>query len=137
MFANGDREQAVHLAKAEITYWRQQVEYQKVVAEKASVELREKEGKLRTAESFMELLRERYGLQPVATPKTRFEGHALREAAVIVIANKKRLSPQKLIAELRAGGFRFGEYPARQLHAALIHQDLATRDADGFWCWVG
>ena len=139
MFTNNDRDQALRLAEAQITYWQQQVEFQRVVVENEQAELAERERKLRTAKGFMELVRERYGLRVFVTPSTRFKGLALREAALKVIEERGRISPKKLIAELRVGGFEFDEYPARQLHAALLrrHQDQATKDANSYWCWVG
>ena len=134
MFGTEDRNQTLRLAEEEVSYWRSQVETVAREIERAAADLSEKERKLRTAQAFLDLMRERCGLRAESEPRGRFEGVGLRDAALKVIEKRQGISVKKLIAELRAGGFQFGEYPARQLHAALIHQDQATRHND-FWRW--
>jgi len=136
MFGNNDRDKALSLAEAELLYWQGEVESRRAAADKAELELSQTERKLGTAEAFMEILRERYGLQAVATPSMRFERLALREAALIVIEEKGSITPQQLVAELQAGGFQFGNHPLRRLHAALLHQKRAIKDQSGAWRWT-
>jgi len=136
MFGNNNRDKALSLAEAEVSYWQGEVESRRAAADKAELELSETEPKLRTAEAFLQLVRERYGLPPEAKPSTHFEGLPLREAALTVIEERGSITAQQLIAELQAGGFQFDDHPRRQLHAALIHQKQASKDSAGTWRWV-
>jgi len=104
--------------------------------EKAEIRLAETEEKLGTVEAFVELLRERYGVRAGERAPARFKGCTLKDAALAIIADKGRVAPQVILAELEAGGFQFGDHPGRQLHAALIHQDKAAKDVSGSWRWT-
>jgi hypothetical protein len=138
MFATDDR-QSIRVAEEQVAYWGKQVEAVRREVERAATDLANKEHNLRTAEAFLELVRERYGVRVEPEPSTRFERLALREAALMIIKERERISRKELIAELQAGGFPLKEYPARRLHAALtpLHQKVAVKDANGYWCWVG
>jgi len=134
MCATGEPEEALRVAETQVAYWRDRLEAVRRAMERAAADLADKERNLRTAEAFRDLMRERCGVGAQSEPSVRFERVGLRDAALKVIEERQGISVKKLIAELRAGGFQFDEYPARQLHAALIHQDQATRHND-FWRW--
>ena len=126
----------LRLAEEEVQHWQGEVEAQKKQMDELVDRLHDTQEKLKTAMAFIQLLRERYGLRTRKEPRSRFEGLALREAALAVIKEKQRIAPRDLLAELVAGGMRFGDYPGRQLHAALIHQGQAVRESGGFWRWT-
>ena len=136
MFGNDERDKALSLVEAQLSYWQSQVESQRATIEKAEEELAAAISKLSIAQGFLQLIRERYGLPGAAEPRPHFEGLALREAALEVIKERRSITAQQLIAELQAGGFQFDDHPRRQLHAALIHQKQAFKDAAGTWRWV-
>jgi len=138
MCTNENGEHALLLAQAELAYWQERAEAKRAAVEEAQNELNAILVKARTAEDFLKLLQERYGVPAVPTPSTRFERMTLRDAALTVIQERGRISPKDLVAELQAGGFqKFDRYPGRQVHAALLsrHQDQASKDKAGFWCW--
>jgi hypothetical protein len=138
MCTNENGEHALLLAQAELFYWQERAEAQRTAVEEAQNELNAILTKARTAEDFLKLLQERYGVPAVPSPSTRFERMDLRDAALTVIEERQRISPKDLVVELQAGGFqKFDRYPGRQLHAALLyrHQDKAEKDKAGFWCW--
>jgi hypothetical protein len=137
MFRDAYGNTALTVGEAEFSYWRERVKSQRTAVDKAQADLADAEHKLQIAESFVQLLRERYGLRVEAEPSRRFERVPLGEAALTVIREKGRIAPYDLIAELQAGGFQFGDHPLRQLHAALIHQKKqVVKDEDGSWGWA-
>lgn len=132
-----DGKDALHLAEAEVQYWRDELDSRRTEVEQAQARLEDTERKLRTTEAFLQILRERYGLHAEEGPTSRFAGLPLSEAALMVIREKGRISNKELLAELAAGGFPFTNYPGRQLHAALIHRKQAVKDQNGIWRWLG
>jgi hypothetical protein len=126
----------LRLAEEEVQHWQGEVDALSRQMDELVDRMDDTQDKLKTATAFIQLLRERYGVRTGEERRSRFEGLALREAALAVIKENQRITPSDLLAELMAGGMRFGDHPARQLHAALIHQKQAARDPNGFWRWM-
>lgn len=67
----------------------------------------------------------------------RFVGWRLANACVALLRKYKKLTPEQLLHILNLGMFRFRtNTPRREIHAALLRQQFAKREGDG-WIWTG
>jgi len=140
MVGEDHSEQAIRIAEAEVAEWLEEVRVAKARVEMEEQKLRQAMRNLDTAKEFLELLHQRYGTR-VRSEASRYlgpgSGVKLRDAALAVIERAGRATPREIIAELQARGFEFGKHPLRQLHAALLNNDKATKGGGGTWHWKG
>ncbi len=132
-----NQKRAIEIAEAEVSYWREEVVRAKERSEKEIARYQEVAEKFRTAAEFLGLVEERYGRSVKSGPTQLPPGAKLGEAALDVVRQKGRATREEIVAELRARGFEFGRYPARQLHFALLNSDRVIREPSGAWRWKG
>lgn len=130
-------QRVLQIARDEVAHWREEVVRARERVDKEMKRYHEAGEKFKTASDFLRLVQERYGRGKATEPQQFHVGVGLRDAALAVIEQKGRATREELIAELRARGFEFGKYPARQVHFALLKSAKVVREHSGAWRWKG